>query len=479
MSIMLHGWRKWLVVVLAFFGVVSVSRAQETNEDYRPPAPRRTSVILIVADHLGWGDLGCYGQTKIKTPNLDQMAAEGVRFTSFYAGSAAETPARASLLLGLHPGHLDIRGDMTGADLSADDVTVAQVLQKSGYRTGLVGVWGLGAAGTAAAPQNKGFYEFAGFLDRDSANNDYANSIWRHDPNHYDNNYVQKTFDGPFQLSQNDNGQQGLYLPDLISRMATNFVRIYRSGSANRWRPYFLVVAQTIPNVSEGRLSPKDAAYASEPWPLLEKIKADMIAKLDESVGALLQKLRATGLHSNTVVILTSAAGPQENSFVNPKFLGSTGPFRGAAGSLNEGGIRVPMIVWSPTRFRPAVVNEPWAAWDIFPTVEEIGFLPASTNIDGVSFLTTLYQGSQTNRHEHLYWEVHGDRVQQAVRLGDWKGYRPRPGAPLELYNLKSDPGEKNDVADKHRDVAAKIEKLMRTARTESSRWPLKEEPSK
>jgi arylsulfatase A-like enzyme len=475
MSIKLPNLRGGMALVLAALAGVSSSPAQSTNEIH-PPAPRRTSIILIVANNLGWGDLGCYGQARIKTPNLDRMATEGVRFVNFYAGSAAQAPARASLLLGLHTGHTDVRGDAIDSDLSSADLTVAQVLKQSGYVTGLIGLWDLGQAGSAAAPQNKGFYEFAGFLNRDEAANDYGDYIWRYNPKQYGLDGTPHVIDGKFPLSQNQGGNAGLYLPGLVSSMATNFIRIYQPDRVRQWRPFFLLLAPTIPEVSEGRQPPRNAALADEPWPRPEKIKAAMIKSLDDSVGQLLDHLKSSGQQNNTVVLFTSANGPQKNSLVDPKFFQSTGPLRGAQGELTEGGIRVPLIAWWPARIKPGVVTEPWAAWDLFPTLEEIALLPASTNLDGLSFKTLLYTGTQTNRHEYLYWELHGDHVQQAMRLGDWKGYRPRLNSAWELYNLKDDPGETNNVADKNPGVIARMEKLLQKAHTDSSRWPLKEE---
>jgi len=438
-------------------------------------ASRKPSIIFILADDLGYGDLGCYGQTRVKTPSLDRLAAEGVRFTSFYAGSTVCAPSRCALMTGLHTGHAYVRGNAALA-LRPEDVTVAEVLQRAGYHTGLVGKWGLGNENTEGVPQKKGFDEFVGFLDQTHAHDYYTDHLWRYDPT--------TGWDKEETLYENLDGKKQLYVQDLFTTAATNFVRIHRPDRFNQFRPFFLYLAYTIPhaNNEEGRRSgngmqvPSDAPYTDQPWPQTEKNKAAMITRLDGDIGRLLDRLRELKLDNDTIIFFSSDNGPHQEGGVDPKFLGSAGPLRGLKRDLYEGGIRVPMIVRWPGKIKAGRVNdEPWAFWDFLPTAAEIAGAQVPGEIDGLSLLPTLLDQPQTNRHEFFYWEFHERGFQQAARMGDWKAVRPQAGRPLELYNLKSDLGEKHNVADQNPEVVAKIEDHLKTARTDSDRWPIKQ----
>lgn len=447
--------------------------AQPTNA--HPPAPRRPSILFILADDLGYGDLSCYGQTKFATPNIDKLASEGIRFTSCYAGSTVCTPSRAALMLGQHTGHLNLRGNVRQGTLQADEVTVAQVLKQSGYRTCLVGKWGLADEGLPGVPQKKGFDEFVGYLENVHAHNYYPEYLWRYDPA----SDVKQGFDGKFQFTQNAGGQKGLYIPDLCTQAAQNFMGYSKPDQFNRYRPFFLSVNYTIPHAnnelgSNGMEVPTDAPFSGELWPQPERNKAAMISRLDGYVGKLMAKLRDLKIESNTIVFFTSDNGPHKEGGVKPEFFQSSGPFRGHKRDLTEGGIRVPMIVRWPGRIRPGVSDFPWAFWDFLPTAAEIARAEPPKGIDGISILPLLLGEPQTNRHEFFYWEFHEKGFKQAMRMGDWKAIRLQPGGPLELYNLKSDPGEKQNVADKNPDVIKQIEEPFKTARTDSDRWPIK-----
>ncbi len=445
----------------------------------RPSAPRRPSIILIVADDLGYGDLGCYGQTKIKTPNLDRLAAEGIRFTDAYAGSTVCAPSRCALMTGLHTGHAFIRGNATFA-LRPEDRTVAEVLQQAGYYTGLIGKWGLGNENTTGMPGKKGFEEFAGYLDQTHAHDYYTDHLWRTDPTNGKDQW---------QYFLENQGGKRLYIHDLFTQGALNFVRIRQPDSINHYKPFFLYLAYTIPhaNNEEARRSgngmqvPSDEPYSNEPWPQVEKNKAAMITRLDADVGRLIGKLQELRIDTNTIVIFTSDNGPHKEGGVDPKFFQSSGPFRGIKRDLYEGGIRVPLIVRWPAKIKPHRVSDlPCAFWDFLPTAAEIAGAPLTQPTDGISILPTLLGNPQTNRHEFLYWEFHERGFQQAVRMGDWKGVRPQAGEPLELYNLRTDPGEKINIAGQHADVIARIEDYLKTARSESSHWPIKKpQPAK
>ncbi len=442
----------------------------------RPPAPRRPNIILIVADDLGYGDLGCYsaGQTRILTTNLDKMAREGIRFTDFYAGSTVCAPSRCALMTGMHTGHAFIRGNGSQS-LREQDVTVAELLKKSGYHTGLIGKWGLGSENSSGMPREKGFDEFVGYLDHVHAHDYYTDHLWR-----YDSRLGYNAWE---YFPENEGGKQGRYTHDLFTQAATNFVSINKPDQFNQHRPFFLYLAYTIPHANNeeakrsgnGMQVPDDAPYSSEPWPQPEKNKAAMITRLDNDIGKLLAKLQELKIDDNTVVFFSSDNGPHKEGGVDPKFFQSAGPLRGIKRDLYEGGIRVPMIVRWPGHIKPGGVSKQvWSFWDFLPTAAEIAMTKAPSEIDGISMLPALLGRSQTNQHAFLYWEVHERGFQQAVRMGRWKAVRPQTGEPLELYDLETDLAEKNNVASSHPEIVAKIESYLKSARTDSEAWPIK-----
>src|ERR1039458_3976584 len=318
------GWQRAsqaLFLCLAVATAACSSRAQ-TN---RPGASavRKPSIIFILADDLGYGDLGCYGQTKIKTPNLDRLAAEGMRFTSFYAGSTVCAPSRCALMTGLHTGHAIIRGNATVA-LRAQDLTVAEVLKPAGYRTALIGKWGLGNPNTTGVPQKKGFDEFLGYLDQVHAHDYYTDYLWRYDPP----GNTKPGYDGRIEFAENRGGKKVVYVDDLFTQAALNFVSLNKPEPFNNFRPFFLYLAYTIPhaNNEEGQRTgngmqvPSAAPYPDEPWPQPEKNKAAMITRMDADIGRLMDKLRALKIDDNTVVFFSSDNGPHKEGGVDPKF---------------------------------------------------------------------------------------------------------------------------------------------------------------
>jgi arylsulfatase A-like enzyme len=417
---------------------------------------------LILADDLGYGDLGCYGQTRIRTPNLDRLAAEGMRFTQCYAGSTVCAPSRAALMTGLHTGHNWIRGNAELA-LRPEDTTVAQLLKRAGYATGALGKWGLGLQDTSGIPNRKGFDDWFGYLDQTHAHNYYPETLWRNEL--------------PFLLERNQNGQRGDYAHHWFARGATNFVRMHTN------EPFFLYLAVTIPHANNelgqktgnGMEVPSDAPYSAESWPQPEKNKAAMITLLDADVGRLMAALKDQGLDDNTLVLFTSDNGPHKEGGVDPGFFASSGPLRGIKRDLYEGGIRVPAIARWPGRIRAgAVSDQVWAFWDVLPTLAELAGGTAPPGVDGISVAPTLLGQPQRRQHEFLYWEFHESGFKQAVRMGKWKAVRLAPGKPLELYNLAEDLAELHDVAARHPRIVARIEHYLETARTESVRWPVK-----
>jgi arylsulfatase A-like enzyme len=426
-----------------------------------PPVrhPNQPNIIFILADDLGYGDLGCYGQKKIRTPNLDRLAAEGMRFTQCYAGSTVCAPSRSVLMTGLHTGHTRIRGNAKRA-LLEEDLTVAEVLQAAGYRTGAIGKWGLGVEGTSGHPNRQGFKEWFGFLDQTHAHNYYPDYLWRNSRRR--------------ELPANAGGAKGLYVQDLFTMTATNFARIHYLD------PFFLYLAYTIPHANnelknQGMEVPSDAPYSQESWPEPERNKAAMITRLDSDVGLLLDRLRELNMESNTVIFFSSDNGPHREGGNDPAFFKSSGGLRGIKRDLYEGGIRVPMIVRWPGRVAAGKVSDfVWGFQDFLPTAAEIAGANPPRRIDGLSILPHLLGQKQTNRHEFLYWEFHEKGFAQAVRMGDWKAVK-HPGKPLELYDLKADLAEERDVSGAQPEVVERIEAYLTTARTESEWWPVKE----
>jgi len=463
-------WKMQKTLCWGFIGAVFVGWPTHGAE---PLANRgrvnKPNIIFILADDLGYGDIGCYGQTKIKTPNLDQMAAQGMRFTQCYAGTTVCAPSRSCLMTGQHTGHTRIRGNQA-YPLQPQDVTVAEELKQAGYRTGAFGKWAMGLPGTTGTPSRQGFDEWFGYLSQTHAHDYYPTQLWR-------SSISAQIEEQPTPIEGNLSGEKRVYAPDLFSMTASNFVRVNYHSS------FFLYLGYTIPHANNelgkktgnGMEVPNDKPYSDEDWPQAEKNKAAMITRMDADIGALLQQLRKLRIETNTIVLFTSDNGPHKEGGVDPKFFNSSGPLRGIKRDMYEGGIRVPMIVWWPGRIKPGTVSDQvWAFWDFLPTAAEIAGAKPPANIDGISILPTLLGKPQTNQHEFLYWEFHEKGTKQAARMGDWKAVRPAPDKPLELYNLKSDVSESVDAAESHPDVVAKIENYLKTARSESPRWPIK-----
>lgn len=473
------GWLLYRFLALPFLLATALPAGRAALPQMPPPAPRPPNVILIVADDLGYGDLGSYGQQKIKTPNLDRLASEGMRFTSFYAGSTVCAPSRCSLMTGLHTGHARIRGNAK-VPLLSEDVTVAEVLKNSGYRTGLIGKWGLGDSGTTGAPHSQGFEEFLGYLDQTHAHDYYTPWLWRYD--------FRTGFNGQIQFDQNFRNNKGLYTHDLFASAALNFVRINKPEEANKHRPFFLFLSFTIPHANNeltqrsgnGMEVPSDAPYSDQPWPQPEKNKAAMITRLDTDIGKLLTLLEDLGQVNNTLIFFTSDNGPHKEGGGDPKFFTSSGPLRGIKRDLYEGGIRVPLIIRWPDQVRPGQVNtQPWAFWDILPTLAEAAGAKPPSGLDGISFLPTLVGGKQTNSHDSFYWEFHEGGTKQAVRTGKWKGVLKAQGQALELYDLQADLSETNNVATANPKIVEEMTEYLKNARSESEHWPIKAPPEK
>jgi arylsulfatase A-like enzyme len=421
------------------------------------------NILFILADDLGYGDVGVYGQKVIQTPNIDRLAAEGVRFTQAYAGCTVCAPSRCSLMTGYHTGHARIRGNAR-VPLEAGDLTVAKILKQAGYRTGIVGKWGLGNAYTDGIPNLQGFDEWFGFLDQQYAHTYYPDTLW--------DNRNEK-------IIARNLGTRKQWVQDLFTQRALQFL------DSSAGQPFFLYLAYTTPHANDelgqdtgdGMEVPSDEPYTNQAWPQVEKNFAAMVTRLDRDVGRVLDQLKKTGQDQNTLVIFTSDNGPHKEGGHDPDFFHSGGPLRGIKRDLYEGGIREPMLARWPGKIQPATTSDQvWAFWDFLPTASELAGVAPPPGIDGISMLSALLRQPQRN-HEYLYWEFHERGFSQAVRMGDWKGVKPALHAPVELYDLSTDVGEKTNLAAAHPDAVSKIEEIMRQAHTDSKDFPVTEGP--
>jgi arylsulfatase A-like enzyme len=441
---------------LAFAAVLPIA----AQEHQAPP-----NIVLIVADDLGWGDLGCYGNTKVPTPNLDRLAVEGVRFTQCYAGSTVCAPSRCALLTGRHTGHCTIRGNKR-IDLGESDVTIAEVLREAGYATVAIGKWGLGTEGNAGIPTRQGFDAFFGYLDQRHAHNYYPSWLWRDEARAPLRNEAR----GGIATKKLD------YSHDLFTQQALAAIEKHREC------PFFLYLAYTVPHANnelgnatgDGMEVPDWGPFAAEAWPEPDKGRAAMVHRLDQDVGRLLARLDELELAAHTLVLFTSDNGPHREGGSDPDFFGARGVLRGYKRDLYEGGIRVPMLArWPGTIPANATSNHVWALWDLLPTLAEIAGVAAPSDLDGRSVLPAL-RGREAQPAEFLYWEFHEGGFHQAVRTGRWKALRHGLDAPLELYDLEDDLGETRDVAARRPEVVARIEEYLKGARTESAEFPVR-----
>jgi arylsulfatase A-like enzyme len=436
----------------------------------RPP-----NIIFTLADDLGYGDLGCYGQKTIRTPNLDRMAAEGIRFTQHYAGSTVCAPSRCVLMTGLHTGHCYVRGNravrpMGQVPLPSETITVAELLKKAGYATALIGKWGLGGPDSSGIPNRQGFDYFFGYLCQRHAHNYYPEFLFRNeDKVPLTGNKV----DNPRSDGAGRAIERAQYSHDLLAREALAYVE------RNRDRPFFLYLALTIPHANneagdKGMEVPAFESYADMDWPEPQKGHAAMITRMDRDIGTLLGKLQKLGLDRDTLVMFSSDNGPHREGGADPRFFTSAGPLRGIKRDLYEGGIRVPLIARWPGRIRPGSVSEHVSAfWDFLPTCAELAGVVSPAVTDGISLVPVLTgEPKRQNQHEFLYWEFHERGFNQAVRMGDWKAVRFQRGNKLELYDLKTDPGEKHDVAAERPEIVERIEVYRKGARSPSKLWP-------
>jgi arylsulfatase A len=436
--------------------------------------PRRPNIILIQADDLGYGDVSSYGQANFRTPSIDALAAGGIRFTQYYAGSTVCAPSRTALLTGLHTGHASIRGNLE-LPLPAADVTVAMALHDAGYRTAVIGKWGIGNAGTTGDPNKKGFDYSFGFLDQRHAHRQYTDHLFRNGERYATD------------LAHD-------YVNDLFTRETLSFI------DANDPRPFFIYLNYTVPHAElrapedsmqqwrgkfpetpfvnkAGDATPTGTDQEVAPYRSQDSPKAAfvaMITRMDRDIGTIAGRLRTKGIERGTLVMFVSDNGPHQEGGAAPEYFKSSGGLRGIKRDLYEGGIRVPFIAsWPGTIPAGRVSHQPWAHWDMFPTLAEIAGAKTPGGLDGKSMVRAL-RGQSQPAHDPFYWEFHERGFQQAARMGNWKAVRLAKDAPLELYDLEKDPHETTNVASAHPDVVKRIDDYLRGARTDSALWPIK-----
>ncbi len=424
----------------------------------------RPNIIFILADDLGYADTGCFGQKRIRTPNIDRLAAEGTRFTQCYCGSAVCAPSRNTLMTGQHTGHTRIRGNAPRVggipavfeepsrrlSLEAEDVTVAALLKKQGYATGLFGKWGMAEPGAPGAPEKKGFDEWIGYFNQDHAVYYYTPYLWHNGRK--------------MLLEENRDGRRGVYSNDLFTRHALDFIEKQKQG------PFFAYLAYTIPHANYE--VPDLGEYAGRDWPAEAKIFAAMVSRLDGYVGQILDQLKKLGIDGNTIVFFCSDNGAPRKPWGD--LFRSSLDMRGKKGTLYEGGIRTGMAVRWPGRVAAGRSSEAlWYFPDFLPTALDLSGAPAFAVADGISVLPAILGKKQDLSGRWLYWEYpEKNSYSQAVRRGAWKAVRTGWGEPFALYNLAEDPGEQKDLAAAHPEIVAAAEAYARSARVESPHWP-------
>ena len=454
------------------------SKKTNSPENSTSPLP---NIIYILADDLGYGDLSCYGQQKFETPNIDRLAAQGMRFTQHYSGSTVCAPSRSVLMTGMHTGHTFIRGNKEVRPegqypIPDSTFTLAELLKEAGYATGAFGKWGLGYPGSEGDPTRQGFDTFFGYNCQRLGHNYYPYYLWSNQEK--------------IVLEENAGSGIGVYGPQMIHDKTLAFIE------DNKNNPFFLYVPSIIPHAEllapesymekyRGKFLPekayqgvddgpefRDGPYGSQPES--HAAFAAMIHMLDEQVGEIVQKVEELGLSENTLIFFTSDNGPHMEGGADPEYFDSNGPLRGFKRDLYEGGIRVPLIVRWEGKVQPGGTSDHISAfWDVLPTIADIVQLPIPEGLDGLSFLPTL-KGSPADQrtHAYLYWEFHERGGRLAIRKGDWKAVRYNvlkdPDGPIELYNLKDDIGETNNVAVEHPALIQEMEGLFATSRVPS-----------
>lgn len=440
-------------------------------------AEQTPNVILILADDLGYGSLGSYGQQLIRTPHTDQLASEGMRFSSYYSGAAACSPSRATIMTGKHTGHTRIRGNRQLPDggqlpIRGDTFTLAEGLQTAGYTTALIGKWGLGDAGSAGDPSLHGFDHVYGYLNQVLAHNSFPEFLWRNGEKVYLDNeviYLDSTDATRFPGLGSYSKKQSEFAPELMIEEAESFI------AQNADEPFFLFFATTAPHKNgeapEGRKFEVDSLgiYESRDWPEPYKRFAALVSHFDEAVGRIVEAVEAAGVADQTLILVTSDNGAGKSAVQS--FFNVNGILRGSKFSLNEGAIRVPMIAYWPGRIPGGTRSDlPFAAWDLFPTIMEVAGASQEISIDGTSFLPTLMGEAQPARTNALYWE---NSTSLAALAGRWKAILYPGTFSAELYDLVDDPSEKRNVAKDHPEVLHALGRAVKDSHIQNDNFPV------
>ena len=425
-------------------------------------AAPKPNVIYILADDLGYGEVGYNGQEKIQTPELDAMAAQGMRFTDHYCGNAVCAPSRASLMTGKHPGHAYIRANSPGypggqTPLPEGTETCGRLMQRAGYKTAIIGKWGLGSTWDCGHPNKQGFDHFFGYTDQRLAHEYYPEYLWRNS---------EKI------MLNNGKGKQNDYSHDLMTVEAMEFIE------QNQEQPFFLYLAYTIPHTKYQ--VPDMAQYKDLDWPKNMKIHAAMTSRMDRDIGAIKRQLESLGLAENTLIMFNSDNGAH-GQMGSLQFFKTSGELRGKKRLMYDGGVRSPMIAYWPGKVPAGTVNAHLSSfWDLLPTLSEISGEPVQGETDGLSMLPTLLgKDDQQQKHKYLYWELYEGSPNQAVRMGKWKGVVAdrRKGMKIELYDMTTDQGEKSNVAAANPEVVDEIRKALLEAHTPSPYWAKDNKP--
>ena len=450
--------------------LIAVAISSRLSADKQTPAANAPNIIFILADDLGYGDLGCYGQTNFETPHLDQLAAEGMRFTNHYAGSTVCAPSRACLHTGLHTGHVYQRfnGDIQLRE-DPDDIILARRLKDAGYATAMIGKSGLSCrSDEPSLPNAKGFDYFFDYISHRAAHRYYPRSLWR--------------MGEKIEYASNQGKEGRVYSGEVFLEDALTYLDRHRDDRfylhlslqqphadlsvPDEWRDKFAGRYEEIPY--------KGGGYRAEPMP--KATFAAMIAYLDDTVGQIVAKLKENGIAKNTLLVFSSDNGPMSEGGWHQDHFNSSGPLRGGKRDMYEGGIRVPMIAWWPGTISAGTTsNHVSAFWDFVPTACQAAGLEAPEDLDGISYLPTLLgESNRQAKHDYLYWEFYERGGKQAVRAGDWKGVRLNVSkqryGPIELYNLAEDLGEVKNVAAEHPEIADRLAALMKEAHVPSER---------
>lgn len=467
---------------IPIFSLMLASCVPQQQKDQLP------NIIYIYADDLGVGDIGSYGQQYIKTPNIDRIAEEGIRFTQHYSGAPVSAPARCCLLTGKHSGNAYIRNNLELHDSSAfktgqlplpsETVTIAKLLKQKGYATAIIGKWGLGSIESSGNPNKQGFDFFYGYADQVHAHNHFPTFLWRNNEQEFlknDVSSVHPRYGKEVKVNAEEEyikfmGTQ--YSLDLMTDEAIKFINI------NKEKPFFLYIPYVTPHKAlqvpdeslemyEGVFdeAPYDGRNGYTPHPRPLSAYAAMISRMDQRIGDILEYLKESGLDENTIVMFSSDNGPAGGGGLDSRFFNSSGGLRGAKSQVYEGGIRAPFVVRWPGKIPPGTITDHISAqYDLLPTLAEISGQEIA-DTDGVSFLPTLLgKNKEQEQHEYLYWEF-SVRSQYAVRMGDWKGVKAKnpwnPDNKWEVYNLVEDEQESNNIADKHPELIEKFEKII------------------